>query len=321
MRRFRIWLVLLTAFLLAGCTRGELPLEEWEAFYQVYYLNSSATRLAPQEYRTRTVDADLLIQELMDRFMKVPADLDAQAALSNKVAYQGYKQEDMVLYLYFDNGYASMPAGREILCRAALVRTLTQIPGIDYISIYSGDQLLMDKSGMPAGMLSASDFIDSISDVNAYERTELTLYFTDGAGEQLFAEKREVVHNINTSVEKVILEELLSGPRQPGLEPTLDPGTKLLNVSTNENVCYLNFDAGFLNNSLEVKDYIPIFSIVNSLSELSSVNRVQISINGAQNMKFRDSIELNALFERNLDYIGEERGQIELKPLERIEEE
>ena len=147
------------------------------------------------------------------------------------------------------------------------------------------------------------------------------MYFTDGEGEQLFPEKREVVHNTNTSVEKLILEELLSGPKQPGLEPTLDPQTRLLNVSTNENVCYLNFDIGFLNNSLEVKDYIPIYSIVNSLSELSSVNRVQISVNGAQNTKFRDSIELNTLFERNLDYIGESDNQEILEPLERIEEE
>ena len=101
----------------------------------------------------------------------------------------------------------------------------------------------------------------------------------------------------------------------------MDSNIGLLNVSTNENVCYLNFDIGFLNNSLEVKDYIPIYSIVNSLSELSSVNRVQISVNGAQNVKFRDSIELNTMFERNLDYIGEGNSQEILKPLERIEEE
>lgn len=321
MKRLRIWLALLAVLLLTGCTKKAAPLAEGESLYQIYYLNAAMTRLVPQEYRTRTKDTDLLIQEMMDRFMNVPADLDSQAALSEKATYQGYKQEDMVLYLYFDSGYASMQPGREILCRGALVRTLTQIPGIDYISIYSGEQLLMDTNGMPVGMLSASDFVDSISDVNAYERTELTLYFTDEAGEELYPEKREVVHNINTSVEKVILEELLNGPEQPGLEPTLDPGIRLLNVSTNENVCYLNFDGAFLNNSLEVKDYIPVYSIVNSLSELSSVNRVQISINGAQNVKFRDSIELNTMFERNLDYIGENGVQTEIKPLERVEEE
>lgn len=308
MRRFYRWSVLALALLLvmglAGCRAKEDPPQEGETVYQVYYLNPAMTKLVPREYRTKTTDRDLLIQELMDSLMNVPADLDVQGALSEKVVYQGCRPEDMVLYLYFDNNYTSMKSYREILCRAALTRTLTQVEGIDYINIYSGDQPLLDASGMPVGMLSASDFVDSLSDVNAFERTELTLYFTDEAGEKLFPEKREVIHNVNTSVEKVILEELISGPERSDLRPTLDPGIKLLNVSVNENVCYLNFDASFVNNPLEVRDYIPIYSIVNSLSELSSVNRVQFTVNGAQDVKFRDSLSLDTLFERNLDYIG-----------------
>ena len=102
-----------------------------------------------------------------------------------------------------------MNACQEILCRAALAWTLTQVPGIEYISIYSGDQPLLDKSGMPAGPISAADFVDSITDVNAYERTELTLYFTDANGTLLYPEKRSVMHNVNTSVERVIIEELI----------------------------------------------------------------------------------------------------------------
>ena len=155
MKRLKIWLMLLAVLLLAGCRGKETPLEEGEALYQVDYLNAAMNRLAPWEYRIREEDTDLLIQELMNRFMKVPADLDSQVALSEKVAYEGYKQEDMVLYLYFDSNYTSMQSYREILCRTALVRTLTQIPGIDYISIYSGDQPLMDMNGMPVGILSA----------------------------------------------------------------------------------------------------------------------------------------------------------------------
>ena len=210
----------------------------------------------------------------------------------------------MVLYLFFDNNYTSMSPGREILCRAALTKTLTQVDGIDYISIYSGDQPLLDSTGMPVGMLSDSDFADSISDVNTYEKTELTLYFTDEFGEKLYPEQRSVMHNINTSVEKMILEELLGGPSTPWLRPTLESGTKILNVSVNENVCYINVDSSFLNNSLEVKDYIPIYSIVNSLATQPSVNRVQISVNGSQDVMFRDTISLNTMFERHLDYVG-----------------
>lgn len=310
MRRWINVLVFLTAILLAGCGNGQgapgRPGSTGEGIYQIYYLNPSMTRLVAQEYQTESTDTVVLIEELMNQFMNVPADIDNQAALTDKVVYQGYRQQDMVLYLYFDNNYTSMQAYREILCRAALVRTMTQIPGIDYITIYSGDQPLLDMNGAPVGMLSSTDFVDGISDVNAFERTELTLYFTDVTGEKLHAERREVVHNINTSVERVILEELISGPEQPGLMPTLDPGTKILNVSVNENVCYINFDATFLSNPLEVREYIPIYSIVNSLSEQALVNRVQITVNGAQDVSFRDSVSLNTMFERNLDYIVEQ---------------
>ena len=57
----------------------------------------------------------------------------------------------------------------------------------------------MDRQGNPVGMLSSTDFIMNTSNVNAYEKTELTLYFADETGNRLVPEKREVVHNINTS--------------------------------------------------------------------------------------------------------------------------
>ena len=60
-----------------------------------------------------------------------------------------------------------------------------------------------------------------------------------------------------------------------------------------------------MNNSLDVKEYIPVYSIVNSLAAVSSVNKVQIAVNGSQDVMFRDSISLNQLFERNLDYNAE----------------
>lgn len=309
MRRWIYGIMLLFLVLMtAGCkSRGNG--EEDSRVYKIYYLNAAGTKLAPQDYKTETVDRDTLIQELLEQFLTVPKDLDSQAALSDKVTMNKYQQEDVVLYLYFDAGYGSrsnMNASREILCRAALAKTLTQIEGIDYINIYVGDQPLLDGKGNPVGMLSGSDFVESISDVNAFEKTELVLFFTDEAGEKLVSEKREVVHSINTSLEQLIIEQLIQGPEQAGNYPTLSKETKLLNVSVNENICYINFDPAFLNNTMEIREDIPIYSIVNSLSGLTSVNKVQIMVNGSAEVMFRDVISLNTMFERNLDLGGEE---------------
>lgn len=300
-------LLLLMVWMMAGCSVDDDTQEVYN--YKIFYLNTAMTRLAPQDYETKTTDQDALIKELLDQFMVVPKDLDSQAALSDKVSLTKYQKEDVVLYLYFDAGYGSrsnMNASREILCRAALAKTLTQIPGIEYINIYVGDQPLLDGQGNPVGMMTGSDFVESISDVNAFEKSELVLFFADETGEKLVREERSVVHNVNTSLEKLIIEELIKGPEQEGNYRTLTGDTKLLNVSVNENICYVNFDSAFLNNAIEVKEYIPIYSIVNSLSELTSVNKVQISVNGSADVMFRDAISLNTTFERNLDLGGSE---------------
>ena len=251
----------------------------------------------------QTEDMGALIEELMIQFLQVPADLDCQTALGEKVEFQKYAVDNNVLYLYFDANYMLMDSTREILCRAALVKLFTQIEGIEYINIYSGDQPIMDSSGTPVGMLTAGDFVESISDVNTFEQSQLVLYFADETGEKLVREEREVIHSINTSTERLIVEQLIEGPHTEGLYATLPPETKILNISVMDSVCYINFDQAFLNNSLSVKEYIPIYSVVNSLTETGGVSRVQFAVNGSQDVLFKDIVSLKTLFEQNLEYV------------------
>ena len=302
-RMFRVFFLLFAVlFALSGCT-GKTTVEQSGNAYTIYYLNTSGIQLVGSEYRTETTDLDALVRELLDKMGNVPADLDCQRALPERIEKITYRIEGNVLYLYADANYALMNSVQEILCRAALTKTLTQIQGIDYLSIYCAEQPIVDGTGNPVGMLSASDFVEGIRDVNSFEKTELTLYFSNAAGDGLVEEKREVMRNTNTSLEKLIVEQLIEGPREPDSYPTLPPDMKLLNVMVSESVCSINLDSAFLNNSLEVREYIPIYSIVNSLSELPTVSRVQIRINGSQDAGFRDKIPLNTVFERNFEYM------------------
>ena len=65
----------------------------------------------------------------------------------------------------------------------------------------------------------------------------------------------------------------------------------------------MNFDDSFMTESTDVSPELEIYSIVNSLCELSYINKVQISINGETNVKFKDSISLEYTFTRNLDIV------------------
>ena len=54
----------------------------------------------------------------------------------------------------------------------------------------------------------------------------------------------------------------------------------------------------------DVLPEITIYSIVDSLSELSSISKVQISVNGDTSGVYRDSFKLADMYDRNLDYIA-----------------
>lgn len=301
--------LLLSAFIClgtAGCLGQEKEKESLEpGEYWVYYVNASMTRLVPYAYRPQATEPDEVIAELMEQIRTAPADVDCQPPLSDKVVFQAFKQEEQVLYLYFDANYTTMRAEQEILCRAALTRMLTQVEGVEYINIYTGDQPLMDRSKNPVGMLAADDFVMNTSNVNAYEKAELTLYFADETGTRLEPETREVMHSINTSLEQLVVEQLIAGPKEEGHFATLPENLRILNLTVTDSVCYINFDGAFLEGRAGVSEYIPIYSIVNSLSELTSVTKVRILVNGSQDAVFRDVVSLNTAFERNMEYMEE----------------
>lgn len=306
MKRLKMCLAVFLLFLMGICCGGcgsETIKTGNGTGYMIYYLNASGNQLVGNAYEPEATEKEAMVQEFLEKLNSVPADLECQSAMPPQVEKMVYRLEENVLHLYADANYALMNSVQEILCRAALTKTLTQIPGIDYLTIYCAEQPIVDGTGNPVGLLSATDFVDSIRDVNSFERTEMTLYFANETGDKLVKEEREVMRSTNTSLEKLIVEQLIVGPQTVGAYATLPKDVKLLSVSVNESVCSINLDATFLTNSLEVKEYIPIYSIVNSLTELSTVSRVQIRINGSGDAVFRDQIPLNALFERNYDYL------------------
>lgn len=304
----RLLLILMVFFsitLISCKKKEETPLAENE--YYIYYINSNMDALVESRYTSAYKKNDVkgLVSDLMTQFLKVPDDLEALAALPDKVTYQGFDIDGNILYLNFDTNYQGMEVGREVLARAALAKTLTQIEGIEYISIRSGDQPLVNAFGENVGLISSNNFINSVSNINSFEKTTLLLYFSDESGTKLVTETRDVFYELNTSKERLIVDQLMKGPATEGLKATIPSSTKVLSVTINEGICYVNFDEGFLNVLPDVQDSITIYSIVDSLSELPSINRVQILINGKSNKKY-NTISLGISVERNLDYLDEE---------------
>lgn len=299
-------IMIMLSFTLISCKKKEARLLEENEYY-IYYINTNMNTLVESRYSAdaQRYDTQALVNELMMHFLKVPDDLEAMGALSDKVTYQGFSIDGNILYLNFDTNYQGMEVSREVLARAALAKTLIQIDGIEYISIRSGEQPLLNALGENVGLISSTNFINSVSNINSFEKATLLLYFSDESGTKLVAETRDVFYDLNTSRERIIVDELIKGPFTASLKATIPSDTKVISVTMNEGICYVNFDEGFLNSLSDVLDSITIYSIVDSLSEMPNVSRVQILVNGKSDKNY-NTISLGTSVERNLDYLKEE---------------
>lgn len=270
--------------------------------YKVYYINSDETAIFPSEYSTREEDQEALLKELLEQLGTVPEKLEYKAPVSGAVKLRSYTINKDQLVLDFEESYRSQSATTEVLTRAAIVRTLTQVKGIQYVSFQINSEPLTDALGSLVGVMNADLFIDNEgNEINTYERVKLTLYLANEEGNKLTTVTRSVVYNSNIPMERLILEQLIAGPLEgEKAYPTMNQNTKVVSVNVKDGTCYVNFDNTFLTQTCPVSSEVTIYSITNSLAEQPGINKVQISINGDANVNYKENINLSTFFERNL---------------------
>lgn len=302
-----LWAVLLTLVLLSGMT-GCAREEKEDSGLLLYYLNEDLSSLNTLSYLLEDgkSKADLSPQEMADDMLEQLAtpsgDVRSIAPIQN-FTVTGTTLQNGTLTVFLSSDYEELETVREILTRAALVNTLCQIDGVDSVSFLCGDHPLTNEDGSVVTAMNSDMFIfNSGKEIMNYEKVRLHLYFANEDGDQLVDTYRNVVYNSNISMERLVVEQVLKGPNSDVVFPTLNPASKVLSVTTRDGVCYVNLDQAFLTEPYGVTSQVAIYSLVNSLTELSSVSAVQITIEGKTGKAFMDS-SLSSAFERNLSVV------------------
>lgn len=293
-----LWILLLAVpLLMAGCRKQQ---QVDESGYRIWYINQDETCLKYENKELQSKNEEGLLREMMEVMRETPTDDELKPVIPEDVTLLDFDFEHNQLYLDFSPEYKKMPKVYEVLCRAAIVRTLGQIDGVEYVDFQVNGEPLTDLEGKEIGLMNEDQFIENAGEeINAYKTADLTLYFANKAGDKLVGQRVAMEYNSNISLEKLIVEQLIAGPPFEGAYPTIPSETKLLNISIKDNICYVNLDEGFLGTGYNVIESIPVYSIVNSLIENTDAQKVQISINGETNRMFRESINFDTIFEKN----------------------
>ena len=76
-----------------------------------------------------------------------PEKLEYKAPLDMGFRVLDYEVEDGKLLINVDKAYSELSPTTEVLVRAAIVRTLTQLPNVKYVGITVEDSQLYDNAG------------------------------------------------------------------------------------------------------------------------------------------------------------------------------
>lgn len=304
---------MIMVFLLAlGCLTACARHQEAEGdTYLIYEVNKDETTVYSRDYVTQETDRQALVEQMLQELAAAPENTDSRAAIAEPLKLNAFTIMDESVALDFDSAYGQMSLTGEVLTRAAIVRTLTQVEGIRYVSVTVDGLPLNNRSGMPIGVMSAEQFLDNTgNEINTEEKAVLSLYFANESGDRLVKVTREVVYNSNISLEKLVMEQLILGTlaeetEQYRVGAVINPDTKVNSVVVKDGVCYVNLDSAFLTQIANVNADVTIYAIVNSLVELPDINKVQFSIDGDTDFSLKETMPLSETYGRNLEIVEE----------------
>lgn len=296
-------LSLIMVFTLTGCNEQEKKKGE----YQIYYMNLDMSKLVPEEYDSTGAEGEVLIEELLDKLQSAPESSKLRQTIPQNVKIKSFVLNGAYLYIDFSEEYKALKPEEEILIRAAIVKTVVQVTGCSLVAFTVDSEPLHTHDGTLVGSMSEDSFVETPGkQINSSVETTLTLYFANKDGTKLVKETRNVHYSTNISMEKLVMEQLIEGPKRSNTLSTVPSSANIITVSVVDGVCYVNMSDSFKAQNAEVNEEIVLYSIVNSLTELQGVTKVQISINGSTEGKLRYTYDLSKMYERELKYVKED---------------
>lgn len=275
----------------------------------VYYKNQQSTKLLTESFEPKGKTEEEELVEMFEMLQSNPSDVDKFEAIPDDVSVitSDIDTKTKTLTINFSSEYNKIDKATEILTRAAVVLTLTQLNSVEYVDFLVNGERLKDSSEEEIGLMSENSFADisAGSKITSSTKSDFTIYFANADYSKLVPVKHTGRYLADASLETYIIKELIDGPDSSDYNATISSDTTLVSAVTNDNVCYVIFGDDFEALNASYNADILIYSIVNSLVELPYITSVRIVTSGttADGTNSFNGINLEENYTKNLDII------------------
>ncbi|NLK21532.1 MAG: GerMN domain-containing protein [Epulopiscium sp.] len=272
----------------------------------LYFIDGDKSQLKEEKRLVNLESKEDLIKYSVEELKKMPKTVGLQPSIPQDIKINTMVLEGNTLKVDISSQYKDLSAQKQVLLRASLVKSLTEFDFVDLLEIMIEGEPLLGADGKAIGPMSKEDIV--LEPSNAITKASLQnvkLYFSSNNAEKLVPEERQIEINPNISLEKYIVEQLILGPNNKELIMTVPPETTIKDIETKDGICYVD-----LSNEFRTKHWggstgetMTIYSIVNSLTELPNVKKVQFLIEGEKQQEFKGHYDFSGLFDRDENLI------------------
>ena len=145
--------------------------------------------------------------------------------------------------------------------------------------------------------------IKEVQPVSIEEMIEVNLYFSDSQAMYLVPEKRKI-SQIPSLARQVVIE-LIKGPESSDFYRTIPEGTQINEVYIADDIAYLDLSEEIFKNHPggSSGELMTVYSIVNTLTEISPIKGVQILVEGNEMKSLAGHIDISMPLLRDEDWI------------------
>ena len=252
---------------------------EYEA--EIYYADVGKNSLSAEKVKVKVNTINELYDAVLSKMLEGPVSQSLMPVIPAGTKVLGVELKDKLLTIDFSKEIYVENESESILIRTSILRTMTAMNEITAVELLVEGEKMKNTYGEEIGILNQEDIVYD-TELEIEEKKYVKLYFSDLKSENLIAEAREITVSPKETMEMRIIKELLKGPVNPNLMKTIPGETKILSVETKEGVCFVNLSQEFKSRHTggSAGEMMTVYSIVNSLTELENVDKVQFLVEG-----------------------------------------
>ena len=213
MKKRILAILMLAVLMLTACggPSGFRPGENQEKAV-LYFANAKGNDLTAVDLDVKDVDRKDLPRYILEKLLEGPTSADLSRAIRAGTDLLSVNTDGALVTVDLSKEYYHEESVYDVLALASVVKSLCSIRGITQVLVTIEGQPLLTAKGVEQGILRESDVVFD-ADALMQDEANISLYFSDLNAEYLVREVRRVKISRGESLEKIVMQELINGPK------------------------------------------------------------------------------------------------------------